>query len=134
MADDSDPGGLVHALTWSAVEVCVAIFLACAPSFRVLVVLILPSWRKYKSPLGESKPYGNSSEEHEANRKYDYFSQPVSQRPTVPHDCFPLPSPYIPTPFSPMSIDATSEAQSPTMSGALPPSPERAEGANHAPV
>ena len=125
-------GDLVHALIWSTVEVCVAIFLACVPSFKILFVSVLPSLLKHTGHSGESMPIENSSEEHEGKREHDYFSTPILHRPTMPHDCFPLPSPYIPTSFSPLPIEKTIEAQSPTMSGGAPSSPETAEGSDHA--
>lgn len=88
-------GDLVPALNWSAVEVCVAIFIACIPSWRALISHISPFLRKAMNSSSGSKHHQHSSDGNNSNPKHDYFNIPIAQKKRDTRDCFPLPSPMV---------------------------------------
>jgi hypothetical protein len=108
-------GELVNALNWSAVEVCVAIFIACLPSFKALITVYFPLLRKYMGFSSGSTPHHHhSNEENSGESPTDYFNSPATQRFQGTPDCFPLPSPVMEYHEHPNFI----------MSGAIPTVPE----------
>jgi hypothetical protein len=107
-------GDLVHALNWSAVEVCVAIFIACLPSFKALITVYFPLLRRYMGFSSGSTPHHHSNEENSGVSPTDYFDLPATQRFRGTPDCFPLPSPVVEYHGHPNLI----------MSGAIPTVPE----------
>ncbi|KAJ5102767.1 hypothetical protein N7532_003296 [Penicillium argentinense] len=84
---------IVIALNWSSVEVCVAILIACIPSFRIVAARTCPILQK---------TFGLRSS-HESSQQIEtlqtspldqtYSTSPTSVKPSGPRDCFPLPSP-----------------------------------------
>ncbi|KAJ5988612.1 hypothetical protein N7481_003822 [Penicillium waksmanii] len=102
---------LVEALNWSSIEVCIAILIACIPSFRNLVVRTCPVLQKTLGLGSSHKPSQETDTLHTSPLDQNYFTLPIAAKPSGPRDCFPLPSPLVEEGITPIT----------DMSGALEP-------------
>jgi len=89
------PGDLVPALNWSSVEVCVAIFIACVPAFRIVAARIFPILQTTFGLRSSHKSSQETDTLHISPLDQDYFTLKPAAKPISPRDCFPLPSPFV---------------------------------------
>ncbi|KAJ5585773.1 hypothetical protein N7450_005560, partial [Penicillium hetheringtonii] len=86
---------LVPALNWSSVEVCVAIFIACVPAFRIVATRIFPILQTTFGLRSSHKSSQETDTLHISPLDQDYFTLKPAAKPISPRDCFPLPSPFV---------------------------------------